>query len=115
MHVPEIITTIADGELFFLFRKQLEKDLAHAGLEPAFVESLAQSYEPMLESLTAAFEKAIAMNPSFASRLINRVDISERQMKEAAERSAAPLPELLAELVIRRVLQKVIIRKRFSG
>jgi hypothetical protein len=47
--------------------------------------------------------------------LLYRVDISEKQIKEASEKQTLQrFEEVLSDLVIRRILQKIILRKKFS-
>lgn len=49
-------------------------------------------------------------------RLLNRVDISEKQMSRFhMQHKNMSFEEVVAELVVRRTLQKVIIRKKFSN
>jgi hypothetical protein len=115
MQVPEIITTLTDADLFFLFRRQLKKDLSHAGMEADFVDSLDPDYEAIYHTLSTAFERKMNAQMSFSGLLVNRVDISEKQMTTAMANASGPFHEVLADLVIKRILQKVIIKKRFSG
>jgi hypothetical protein len=45
-----------------------------------------------------------------------RVDVSERQLKEYHHKHLTlNFEEIVIELVIKRILQKIILKKKFSG
>ena len=49
------------------------------------------------------------------SNLLNRIDISETQLNNyQVKKISFSFEEIIAELIIKRTLQKVILKKRFS-
>lgn len=87
---------------------QLRKDLA------ADEVPLPKVGEGAFEELRAAVLTCLeqGQRAGIISRAINRVDLTERMVQAAMDRGG--LPELAGVMVL-RCLQKVLIRKHFSG
>lgn len=100
-------------DLFSAFVKQLRKDFEGAG--EALDESLIIPSQLLdLQKVLAEQLKRVDKNGHLQG-LLYRVDISEKQIKEAIEKQTSQIfEEVLSDLVIRRILQKIILRKKFS-
>ena len=89
---------------------QLRKDFTSAGVPVKLLLSHKYSFEELILILKYCLED---QNGKQISLLLNRVDISEKQFV-----SGMPGPGLdtlaLAELIIKRELQKVVLRQLFS-
>lgn len=101
--------------LFRLFREQLLKDYELAGCEghaPVIVSSdLAALQEAIAASLNALGRQQAAYYS-----LLYRIDITEQQIHAAAQ--AEPEADLLhtvAMLIIKRELQKIILKQLYSS
>ncbi len=110
---PAAIDSLMNEDLFRDFSDQLKKDFAAAGIEidtddiPRELNSLNRSISTVIASVTSASGKI--------GRLLNRVDIGDKQLKNYLEEHPETVFEkVLAELVIKRILQKVVIRKKFA-
>ena len=89
---------------------QLRKDLDLPDLEePQLGEG---AFEALRAQVLAWLEARAAGNSPALSRAINRVDLTERQVDAATGRGG--LPELAGAMVL-RCLQKVLLRRHFSG
>lgn len=89
---------------------QLRKDLDLPELEEPAVGDAA--FEALRGRVLSALEGWAAGHGPALSRAINRVDLTERQVDAATGRGG--LPELAGAMVL-RCLQKVLLRRHFSG
>ena len=66
----------------------------------------------ILEAVKELGRKQARLIPS----LLYRIDISEKQLRDFAQRHPAlAFEEVVAQLIVRRILQKVILKKKFSN
>ncbi len=102
--------------IFELFCAQLIKDFQGAGLNDYQPELFICDPLKVRGKIFEALNIVAAADPQNISRLLYRVDISEKQLnKFSKSQPALSFPEVVTELVIRRVLQKVILRKKYSN
>jgi (2Fe-2S) ferredoxin len=111
---PVPIESLMNEDIFRDFSAQLKKDFSTAGIEidlddiPRELGPLNKSISTVIASVTSASGKI--------GRLLNRVDIGDKQLRNyLEERPGLVFEKALAELVIKRILQKVVIRKKFSS
>lgn len=101
--------------IFELFKLQVQKDFEGAGLEGDFAAGLPFGYEPLLNTLTAKLAPFLQKNSNKLMSLLYRIDISQEQIRKYRSRNPQLAFEAtLAELIIKRTLQKVILKKSFS-
>ena len=100
--------------LFELFKIQLKKDFDSCSLSTDFIDNLPSQFELLKNSLLLELKPLLKAN-SILSNLLYRIDISELQIKNYhLKNSTINFEEVLAELIIKRILQKVILKKKFS-
>jgi hypothetical protein len=100
--------------LFELFKIQLKKDFDSCSLNTDFIDSLPVQFELLRSSLLVELKPLLKAN-SILSNLLYRIDISEIQIKNyQLKNPTIDFEEVLAELIIKRILQKVILKKKFS-
>lgn len=116
MELPDINQQLMKEDLFLLFKIQLKKDFESSGVNGDFVDNLPLGFEWIKDAVLKALQPVLTSNSSFLPILLYRIDISELQIKNYSK-SAPSLKyeEVLAELIIKRILQKVILKKRFSS
>ena len=94
---------------------QLTKDIAMDDFQLDEIAPLPNAFEIIFQKLWPVIELLEKENPSKLARILNRIDISEKQLnlyiKKNKEQSFA---FMLSELIIKRVLQKVVIRQSIS-
>jgi hypothetical protein len=115
MEELDVNTHLLKEDLFVLFKNQLKKDFESSGLNADFVDSLPKDFDALKQRVISVIEPLINSNSSLLAILVYRVDISELQLAKYQKKN--PLmeyKELLAELIIKRVLQKIILRKHFQ-
>jgi hypothetical protein len=110
---PDLITSLEKPGLFEKFKQQTHKDFELAG---------AMDHLPAMDSanlfhLQEAFlNSIIKLELSNALKvLLYRIDITELQIKQATQKQPnLPLQSVLAELMIKRILQKVVLKELYS-
>lgn len=111
----EIKASLLQQELFELFRLQLKKDFEVSGCDVEFTEQLPVIFEQLRETISTQLKKMEKNSASKLPELLYRIDLSERQVKRFSEEHPGEIWEdLLAELIIKRILQKVILKKTYS-
>ncbi|MBI2723404.1 MAG: hypothetical protein HYX39_14620 [Bacteroidetes bacterium] len=101
--------------LFEKFKEQLLRDFemcnVHTYLEPIN----NASYEAIHSNLQKALNKISVAAYSLQRQLLYRIDISEKQFTEAVhEQKNIDENDVLAQLIIKRILQKVILKLIYS-
>jgi hypothetical protein len=113
--LPDIIKGIAKPDLFEKFKIQLQKDFEGAGFNGDFANTLPQDYNVILETIGVEVEKINKLAVSKLTGLLYRVDISELQIKKlSSERPDSSMNEIISELILKRELQKIIIKEHFK-
>ncbi|MES1224450.1 MAG: hypothetical protein ABUT20_53640 [Bacteroidota bacterium] len=91
--------------------QQLTKDIAVEGFEIKTGFPLQQAFEQLFNQLLPLIRKLEKDNKAKLNFILNRADISESQLVQSIQKNKAkPYAELVAELIIKRELQKVVIR-----
>src|SRR6476661_2161748 len=115
MFEPDFNKGLQQEDLFELFRLQLKKDFESCGINSDFTGRLPAEYEQLRNIILVEIEKLLAGASQYLQGLLYRIDISEQQLsKYGKQHPDLNLAETIAELIIKRVLQKVILKKRFS-
>ena len=95
------------------FKAQVHKDYELAGV----LECLPFLETKTLEELQQSFYQSVLKLETGHSlkNLLYRIDLTEKQIADAAHQQPdIPLPLLLAELMIKRILQKVVLKERYK-
>jgi hypothetical protein len=111
--MAEDLILLEKPEWFDKFKAQVLKDYELAGVlqHLPFLEthSLAGLQESFRRSVLA-----LEMGNSLKN-LLYRIDITETQIKQASQKQPQlPLQPLLAELMIKRILQKVVLKELYK-
>ena len=100
-------------DLFNAFKTQLAKDFDQSNFPSDFVETLEPDYVSILERIASELEGN--GGESDLVRLLYRIDISELQLKKYFNRhKTEKYLNVIAELIIKRVLQKVVLKQFYS-
>jgi formyltetrahydrofolate hydrolase len=102
-------------DLFELFKQQLKKDFEGAGLNSDFTSSLPVNFEELKFVIREQLILISKHSHSSLNNLLYRVDISELQLQSYQKKNPnLNDEELRAELIIKRELQKIILKRNFS-
>ena len=115
-NLPDFKIQLNSKELFDAFKIQLIKDFKQSNFPAEFVEAL----EPEYSSIHSAIVLELQLNENRSDfnvmNLLNRIDISEAQLKKyLSEHSTENHLSVMAELIIKRVLQKVVIKQYYKN
>lgn len=103
------------NDLFELFCTQLKKDFESAGADGSFVDRLVPDW-PLLRQDVLVHVLRVSANDHLLRALLYRIDLSETTVRSYGQtHPELPFAELLTELIVKRILQKVILKKRFSS
>ena len=111
--IPDVLHNLEKPDLFEKFKTQVYRDFELAGL----IDYLPIIESNHLEHLKKAFfSSIIKLEISNALKnLLYRIDVTELQIKQASHKnSEMPLQEVLAELMIKRILQKIVLKELYS-
>ncbi|MEO6304698.1 MAG: hypothetical protein ABIP51_16170 [Bacteroidia bacterium] len=114
MEELDVNNYLVQENLFELFKKQLKKDFDSCSLNTDFIEDLPIEL-PYLKAAVVFELQPLLKNNSALSSLLYRIDISELQIRNyQLKNKTHNFEDVIAELIIKRILQKVILKKRFS-
>ena len=107
---------ISQKELFEAFRVQLAKDFEQCNLPAEFVPGLKPDYNSILERITYELQRHEKKSDFNIMNLLYRVDISEAQLSRYLhENKGVNHLTVIAELIIKRVLQKVVMKRHYRS
>ncbi|MBA3682837.1 MAG: hypothetical protein H0W73_16985 [Bacteroidetes bacterium] len=114
MEELDVNNYLVQQNLFDLFKTQLKKDFSSCSLSVDFINDLYADL-PHLKTAIVKELQPLFKNNSQLQALLYRIDISEAQIKNYnLKNNTFSFEEILAELIIKRILQKVILKKKFS-
>jgi hypothetical protein len=114
MQEPEVNNYLLKEDLFELFRAQLRKDFEGSGIGAEFTDKIPETFVELKRCVATIIRPLSGQRHSLLQGLLYRVDISEAQLKNYSGDPGVSFEEMLAELIIKRILQKVILKKTFS-
>lgn len=112
----EINAFLLKEQLFDLFKQQLKKDFEGAGLNGDFAMYLPNDFEALCFALEKQLKLLSKQSGSALSSLLYRIDITEQQLNSSQlKRRQETFEKVLAELIVKRILQKVVLKKKFGN
>ncbi|MBL7933634.1 MAG: hypothetical protein JNL60_17155 [Bacteroidia bacterium] len=112
----DIKTFLLKEQLFDLFKSQLKKDFEGAGLNGDFADALPADFTLLCKELEQQLVSLSKKSSSALSSLLYRIDINERQLNSyQLKQRQESFEKVLAEVIVKRILQKVILRKKFGS
>lgn len=96
--------------------EQIIKDFDMFGLEIKFSGNAYNAYEELFEQIKPHIDALIRINHQKFMNILYRIDLSDTQVKKALESNAAePFSDIISDLIIKRELQKVVIRNQYKN
>ena len=115
-NLPDINNQLTSKDLFGAFKMQLAKDFEQSNLSTDFIETLEPNYSMIHQKIVSELQRDETKTNSNLMRLLNRIDISEAQLKKYLnEYKNENRFAVIAELIIKRVLQKVVIKRHYKS
>ena len=115
-NLPEIRNQLSSKDLFDAFKMQLAKDFEQSNFPVDFVETLEPDYNIIHEKIAFELQRSRNRTDINLMQLLYRIDISEAQLKRHLDKNGVEnYFKAIAELMIKRVLQKVVIKQYYRN
>lgn len=115
-NLPDIKNQLTSTLLFEAFKKQLIKDCDQSNFPAVFVEALEPEYSSIHSAIALELQGNETRSDFNVMNLLNRIDISEAQLKKyLSEKESESYFDVISELIIKRVLQKVVIKQYYKN
>ena len=109
----DTITSLQKPDLFEKFKIQVYKDFELAGVLDYMPIIDSNNLTELKDKFNASILKLEITNA--LKILLYRIDITELQIKQASQKTPeTSLQQVLAELMIKRILQKVVLKELYS-
>lgn len=109
------IRELNKAELFQKFMAQLHKDYEMCGVEHFLPVITNHDLHDIHVAMTRSVDEMSRSTSSSFLNFLYRIDISESQIQKAISAQAQSDPHaVIAELIIKRILQKVILKQLYS-
>lgn len=113
--LEQINDQFSSKDLFEAFKIQLAKDFGQSNFPIGFIHDLPSDFRHIQERIALELERSEKNADATTMTLLNRVDISETQLKQYLNGHTQDSQVMaIAELIIKRVLQKVVIKQYYK-
>lgn len=112
--ISDILHSLERPELFEKFKAQLYKDFELSGLVDYVPKLVSKNLNDVFDDVLNSVLLIERKDSTSLMTLLYRIDITEQQLKKASNESANNLKQVVAELIIKRILQKVILKEKYS-
>lgn len=107
---------LTSAELFEAFRLQLTKDFERSSLPTHFTQHLSSDFHSLVAQIAQELRQCDQRSGAHIARLLYNVDISEAQLNRyLRESQEEDRWVVMAQLVVKRLLQKVVIRHFYKN
>ena len=115
-NLPDIKNQLSSKALFDAFKRQLEKDFEQSNFPFDFIEALEPNYNSIHEKIARELQRNEKRTGFNIMPLLYRIDISEAQLKKYLTKHTTENHfHVIAELIIKRVLQKVVTKQYYKN
>lgn len=112
---PEVINSLQKPDLFEKFKTQIKRDFELCGFSDYSPVFTSNNLQEVFAAVLNSVNKLEIKGSSHLMNLLYRIDLTEKQIKSAAlQQPEIPFQHIIAELIIKRILQKVIIKEQYS-
>jgi hypothetical protein len=109
------ITSLQKPDLFEKFKTQLFRDFELCGFADEAPQLSSNNLEHVFQELLKSVMIIEKKDSSSIQNLLYRIDVTELQIKkEASNHPEKNFQQILAELIVKRILQKVILKQQYS-
>jgi len=110
--LPSLVIEISNPELYALFVQQLKKDFDNSNVNTDFIADLEPDYDLIFRIINSELQNLLNDSKFKLNQLLYRIDISEQQINKLSKvKPSSSFIEIISELIIKRVLQKVVIKE----
>lgn len=106
---------LQNAEILQLTAEQIKKDFSFFDLILDIENIALNEYDLIYRQVLQQIKKLLSASSQKIYALLYRIDISEAQLKKEAQQHQEQAPEeIITHLIIKRCLQKVVLRKLYS-
>jgi hypothetical protein len=110
-----LIQDLQKPDLFEKFKVQLSRDFELCGFADVAPKLVSNNLEHVFQEVLKSVMIIEKKDSASLQNLLYRIDVTELQIKkEAANHSDKNFQQILAELIVKRILQKVILKQQYS-
>lgn len=103
-------------DLFEKFKNQLNRDFELCGFSDIAPQLNSNNLEHIFQEVLKSVMIIEKRDSSSIQNLLYRIDVTELQIKkEAVNHPEKNFQQILSELIIKRILQKVILKEKYSN
>ena len=115
-NLPDIRKQLSGRDLFNAFKLQLIKDFSKNAVSADFVAALEPNYDRIHDAIALELRNN-SRKPGFnLQQLLYSIDISEAQLAKYSDKQPSEDHfSVIAELIIKRVLQKVVLKQYYKN
>jgi|TARA_B110000305_G_scaffold228486_1_gene278332 hypothetical protein len=112
VNITKLNDTIKSNKFLIETTFQLKKDFLNTGVT-FDIEKPIQNYKQLFIFTSSIVNALNIQDPKRIVKLLYRIDLSEEKVQSEMKISSLSFSALLAELIVKRVLQKVIIKNYY--
>jgi hypothetical protein len=114
--LPDVTNQLSSGTLFVAFKEQLRKNFEQCNFPADFIDRMEPVYENIHRAIFEELQRSEKRSDSSLMQLLYRVDIQESQLKRyIGNHPGRSYFDVMAELIIKRILQKVVIKQMYRN
>ena len=111
----DVINCLTKLDLFEKFKTQLSRDFELCGFSDVAPKLISNSLEHVFQEVLKSVMIIEKKDSASLQNLLYRIDVTELQIKkEAVNHPEKNFQQILAELIVKRILQKVILKQQYS-
>jgi hypothetical protein len=112
---PDVLHSLEKPDLFEKFKHQMHRDFELSGLSEYSPNISSNHLNLVYDQLLNSVLQIERNSSNGLTTLLYRIDINEHQINTAAHQyPAMPLHHIIVELIIKRELQKVVLKEQYS-
>lgn len=109
------IQDLQKPDLFEKFKTQLHRDFELCGFADEAPQLKSNNLEHVFQEVLKSVMIIEKKDSASLQNLLYRIDVTELQIKKEAENHQDKnFQQILAELIVKRILQKVILKQQYS-
>lgn len=113
--IPDVFHSLQKVDLFEKFKAQLYRDFELCGFADEAPKLSSNNLEHVFQEVLKSVMIIEKKDSSSIQNLLYRIDVTEFQIKkEASIHPEKNFQQILAELIVKRILQKVILKQQYS-
>ena len=113
MNLSEVNKSIQNNLFLQETAQQLEKDFLMIGIN-FDIDTPVSDYKHLFSFTYHLVNALNEQNPQKVLNLLYRIDLAEKKVQEEMQKTQLSFTEMLSEMIVKREIYKVILRKKYS-